>query len=249
MEGRLGTTLLLHDVPGVPCERVLAGRTRPADEFGDKQYREAVRAAAGALAQTGAADAALHLPSSPSANATRRGKSQAVATARAAAYRFDRMKSKPEAAKLRHSRASICYVGERGNQKRATAGTGSTDSHVAHGVALARDLGNLPPTSARQLPRRAGTRTGQALPHEGEVLERADMEKLGMGALLSVARGSVPAAEADRRSNTAAARRQKPVVLVGKGVTFDTGGISLKPAPEMDEMKFDMCGAASVLGT
>jgi leucyl aminopeptidase len=81
------------------------------------------------------------------------------------------------------------------------------------------------------------------------VLERADMERLGMGALLSVARGSVQAPKLIVVEYRGGPTGQKPVVLVGKGVTFDTGGISIKPAAEMDEMKFDMCGAASVLGT
>jgi leucyl aminopeptidase len=81
------------------------------------------------------------------------------------------------------------------------------------------------------------------------VLETEDMEKLGMGALLSVARGSAQPPKLIVLEHRGGAKSQKPVALVGKGVTFDTGGISLKPAPDMDEMKFDMCGAASVLGT
>jgi leucyl aminopeptidase len=81
-----------------------------------------------------------------------------------------------------------------------------------------------------------------------QVLESADMEKLGMGALLSVARGSVQPPKLIVLEYRGAGN-SKPVVLVGKGVTFDTGGISLKPAAEMDEMKFDMSGAGSVLGT
>jgi leucyl aminopeptidase len=82
-----------------------------------------------------------------------------------------------------------------------------------------------------------------------EVLEQAHMEKLGMGALLAVAAGSRQPPKLIVMHYAGAAKNQKPVVLVGKGITFDTGGISLKPAPEMDEMKFDMCGAASVFGT
>ena len=82
------------------------------------------------------------------------------------------------------------------------------------------------------------------------MLEEKDMEKLGMGALLAVTQGHARAGQADRaRSTTGGPKKQKPVVLVGKGITFDTGGISLKPAAEMDEMKYDMSGAGSVLGT
>jgi leucyl aminopeptidase len=81
------------------------------------------------------------------------------------------------------------------------------------------------------------------------ILEQKDMEKLGMGALLAVARGSHQPAKLIALEYWGRTKKEKPVVLVGKGVTFDTGGISLKPAAEMDEMKYDMCGAASVLGT
>jgi leucyl aminopeptidase len=81
------------------------------------------------------------------------------------------------------------------------------------------------------------------------VLEEKDMEKLGMGSLLAVARGSEQPAKLIVLEYHGAAKKENPVVLVGKGVTFDTGGISLKPAAEMDEMKFDMSGAGSVLGT
>jgi leucyl aminopeptidase len=117
-------------------------------------------------------------------------------------------------------------------------------------VSLARDLGNLPANvctpsyladQARELAKRYRMKV--------TVLEREDMEKLGMGALLSVARGSVQPPKLIVLEHRGGPRVQKPVALVGKGVTFDTGGISLKPSAEMDEMKFDMCGAASVLGT
>jgi leucyl aminopeptidase len=84
---------------------------------------------------------------------------------------------------------------------------------------------------------------------KAEVLERANMEKLGMGSLLSVANGSSQPPKFIVLQYRGGKADAKPIVLVGKGITFDTGGISLKPAPEMDEMKFDMCGAASVLGT
>jgi leucyl aminopeptidase len=81
------------------------------------------------------------------------------------------------------------------------------------------------------------------------VLEQKDMEKLGMGAFLAVARGSHQPAKLIALEYRGLAKMEKPIVLVGKGVTFDTGGISLKPPAEMDEMKFDMSGAASVFGT
>ena len=122
---------------------------------------------------------------------------------------------------------------------------------LAAGVALARDLGNRPgnhctPThlakEARDL--------GRVHKHvKVEVLERPALEKLGMGSFLSVTNGSAQPPKFIVLRYEGAGKGQAPVVLVGKGITFDTGGISIKPAPEMDEMKFDMGGAASVLGT
>jgi len=120
---------------------------------------------------------------------------------------------------------------------------------TADGADLARTLGNLPPNlctpsyladEARKLARQYKLGI--------EVLERKDMERLGMGALLAVTRGSREPPKLIVLRYAGAAKKKKPLVLVGKGITFDTGGISLKPGAEMDEMKFDMSGAGSVLG-
>jgi len=140
-------------------------------------------------------------------------------------------------------------VNDRAAERRAAAGL-EQGLAVAHGVALARDLGNLPPNvctpayladQARELAKRYRMKV--------EVLERADMERLGMGALLSVARGSAQPPKFITLEHRGGPKTARPVALVGKGITFDTGGISLKPPADMDHMKFDMCGAASVLGT
>ena len=88
----------------------------------------------------------------------------------------------------------------------------------------------------------------QEYPDFREVLDRKEIEKLGMGSFLAVAQGSEEPPRFIVARYDGAAKSQAPVVLVGKGITFDTGGISLKPGAEMDEMKFDMCGAASVFG-
>ena len=121
---------------------------------------------------------------------------------------------------------------------------------ISAGVTLARDLGNLPGNicTPTYLAKQA-----QALEKHGaiktRVLEEADMEKLGMGALLSVSRGSRQPAKLIIMEYHGGKKDEPPVALVGKGLTFDAGGISIKPAAAMDEMKFDMCGGASVLGT
>jgi len=249
MDGKAGSTLLLHNVPGVACDRILLVGLGRESEFRDKRYREAIASAMRVLGTTGATEATLHLTELAVPRRDGRWRiAQAVAVAREAIYRFDQMKSKPEGAPAALRRL-VLGAGDRGELRRATAGL-EQGLAMAHGVSLARDLGNLPanvctPAYLAEQARELSKRYRMKL----TVLEREDMEKLGMGALLSVARGSAQPPKLIVLEYRAGPKPQKPVVLVGKGVTFDTGGISLKPAGEMDEMKFDMCGAASVLGT
>ena len=121
---------------------------------------------------------------------------------------------------------------------------------LSAGVSFAKDLGNLPPNvcTPTYLAEQA---LGMVKTHglNVEVLEREEMKRLGMGSFLGVAQGSAQPPKLIVLQHLKGKKDQKPVVLVGKGITFDTGGISLKPGAEMDEMKYDMCGAASVLGT
>jgi leucyl aminopeptidase len=137
--------------------------------------------------------------------------------------------------------------------KAETAGVGAgllRGQAIAAGVELAREMANRPGNHCTPTHLAAETRRlGKALGLKVEVLERKDVEKLGMGAFLAVAQGSEQAPKFIVARWQGAAKDVAPVVLVGKGITFDTGGISIKPAAEMDEMKFDMGGAASVLGT
>jgi len=121
---------------------------------------------------------------------------------------------------------------------------------IAAGVAFARELGNLPPNicNPAYLAAQAQEFAGRFATTSCEVLDRAQMEELGMGSLLAVSRGSAnpPKLIVLKYSNGGDA---KPYVLIGKGITFDTGGINLKTQGGIEEMKFDMCGAASVFGT
>jgi leucyl aminopeptidase len=249
MEGKAGTTLLLHHVPNVACDRVLLVGLGPEREFRDRNYREAIAAALRVLNSTGATEATLHLTELAVPRRDGRWRiTHATAVAREAVYRFDKMKSKPEGTPPALRRL-VLGVRDRGELRRAAAGL-EQGLAVAHGVSLARDLGNLPgnvctPAYLAEQAREVAKRYRMKI----TVLERDDMEKLGMGALLSVATGSAQPPKLIILEHRSGPRSQKPVALVGKGITFDTGGISLKPASEMDEMKFDMCGAASVLGT
>ncbi len=121
---------------------------------------------------------------------------------------------------------------------------------IAQGVQLAREWANRPANHATPTQLAEAALELAELPRvQCEVLGPKEVAKLGMGAFLAVARGSAEELRFIVLRYQGAAKGEAPVVLVGKGITFDTGGISLKPAPEMDEMKFDMSGAASVLGT
>jgi leucyl aminopeptidase len=122
---------------------------------------------------------------------------------------------------------------------------------ISAGMSLARDLGNLPANvcTPGYLAKQARQLARDDKKIRLTVLDEADMKRLKMGSLLSVSAGSRQPAKLIALEYRGAAAKEQPIALVGKGVTFDTGGISLKPGAAMDEMKFDMCGAASVLGT
>ena len=248
MEGKSGTTRLLFKPAGTEAERVLLVGLGTESGFGPKEYREAVRAAVAAAADTGAAELVLCFGELPvkERDAAWRARHAALGAAEAL-YRFDAMKSKKTPP--RTLKSVVFGVARKPAEAAAERGTAEGRA-IAAGVALAKDLGNLPgnvctPTHLAEQAEKLAREQKLGV----EVLERRDMEKLGMGALLSVAKGSRQPPKLIELRYHGGAKNAKPVVLVGKGITFDTGGISLKPAAEMDEMKFDMCGAASVLGT
>ncbi|HET9701426.1 MAG TPA: leucyl aminopeptidase [Burkholderiales bacterium] len=249
MDGRRGSTLLLHSVDGLPCDRVLLvglGRER---EFREKEFLEAVQTAVRALSDTGAVDAVLCLTELPLRKHDPAWRVyQAVIAATAASYRFDRLKSKAEEQRRALRRLTL-WVPSRGDLPAAEEAL-RQGLATAQGINLAKDLGNLPSnicTPGYLAEQALGM--AKAYDLKSEILGQKDMERLKMGALLAVTRGSREPARLISLEYHGAGRNARPVVLVGKGITFDTGGISLKPAAEMDEMKFDMCGAASVLGT
>ncbi len=253
MEGRAGATLLLHGLPALACERVLLVGLGPEKSFNAKTYRSAVQSALRAVNATGAADVELHL--TPLALTDQRDitwrVAQAACIAIETAYRFDRMKSKPEARTSALKRLTLAYANA-GERRLAERGL-EQGLALGHGMSLAKDLGNLPgnvctPTYLAD-EAKALAKHYRATGMKAQILDRAEMKKLGMGTLLSVARGSAEPPKLIVLEYRNGPKSQKPVVLVGKGVTFDTGGTSLKPAGEMDEMKYDMSGAGSVLGT
>lgn len=249
LEGRANTTLLLHKVPNVQSKRVLLIGLGKEEEFKDSVFVSAVQTVFRTLHSTGIADCALFLADLPLENRDIAWKvTQIAKLAVESNYRFDQLKSKPEDNKKSLRKITIGIS----NSQDLTTGeiALSQGAAIAHGMSLTKDLGNLAPNIctpsylAEQAKELAKTYKLKAT-----ILDKKEMEKQKMGALLAVARGSHQPPKLIALEYQGAGKKDKPVVLVGKGVTFDTGGISLKPAAEMDEMKFDMSGAASVLGT
>ena len=254
MDGKLASTLLLHGVSGVASERVLLVGLGKEKEFGQTQYCKAARASIKALAQSGAQEVLTTLSALEVAAHTVQWKVAHMAeVALDATYQFDAIKQKKEDGKKEHAKKGVSeltiYVANESDIKPAQQGL-KDGKALATGVSLAKDLGNLPPNVCTPTYLAdAATAMGKKYDFKVKVLERDELEKLGMGSFLGVTQGSEEPPKFIIMQHLKGKKDAKPVVLVGKGITFDTGGISLKPGSEMDEMKYDMCGAASVLGT
>ena len=255
MSGKAASTLLLHKLPGIAAERVLLVGLGKASELDNKTRVEILRATFVALNSTPAKDAVLYLldegMGKDAATSTGSGQAwiikQAVFAAAEQIFRADGLKSKPaKAATLK----SITFATL---DKPTTALKTVLDqaAATAHGMALTKTLGNLPGNvcTPTYLAKQALALGKAHKSIKTTVLEEKDLLKLGMGSFLSVTHGSAQPAKLITLEYSGADKKHQPIVLVGKGITFDSGGISLKPGAEMDEMKYDMCGAASVLGT
>ncbi len=249
VSGDVGSVALLRDVAGVSAARVaVVGLGSPA-KLDVRTFRRALAAVIRALDKNrvGQLLSTLNLEDVAGASSYYLARYTAE-TVGDALYRFTAMKSgrKPKGLALRKLGF---VVASRGDAARTLRGAEHADAIVA-GKNLARDLGNLPPNvcTPSYLARQA---TAMAKKHKNltaRALNETEMKRLGMHSLLSVTAGTAEPAKLIVMQYKGAGA-DAPVVLVGKGVTFDSGGISLKPGPAMDEMKFDMCGAAGVLGT
>ena len=247
ISGKASSTLLLHKLSGVTAERVLLVGLGKANEINNKSSLDTLRATFTALNNTPAKDAALYIVGDNVGNKADWVIKQAVFIAAEQAFRADSLKSKPaKAATLKNITFAtiekpVAVLKQALDQATATV----------HGIDLAKTLGNLPGNicTPSYLAAKAIALGKEHKSIKTTVLEEKDLQKLGMGSFLSVTRGSDQPAKLITLEYQGTDKKHKPVVLVGKGITFDSGGISLKPGAEMDEMKYDMCGAASVLGT
>ncbi|MFO1399168.1 MAG: leucyl aminopeptidase [Burkholderiales bacterium] len=248
LEGDLGATLLLPRIPNVAAERVLLVGLGPEADFVEGSYHAALHAAAKALGRTGATDAMLclcELPMNGRDGAWKAG--QAVLAVADATYRFDTLKSERPKGRRALGRMLV-HIADPANAAIVHSAIDRAVA-IAEGITLARDLGNLPANvcTPTYLAERAQALAGS----HGlvtTILDREALAQLGMNAFLAVAGGSRQPPQLIVMEYRGGAPEAQPVVLVGKGITFDTGGLDIKPASAMEEMKFDMCGAASVFG-
>src|SRR5688572_10533913 len=238
---KAGRTLFALRPAGLKAARLVV-----AAAGGDsiKAFRNAVASGLGQLKGLGTKHVAVALGSG--AETTEQHAEAACAAAADAAYQYrDTKPSAPPAPSL----AKLTVLCGKEQAKAVQRGLARGAASAA-GVTFAKSLANRPgnhctPTYLAEQARKLGKEHALKV----EVLDRKELEKLGMGSFLAVSQGSAEPPRFIVARYDGAPKTQAPVVLVGKGITFDTGGISIKPAAEMDEMKYDMGGAASVLGT
>ncbi|WP_313128348.1 leucyl aminopeptidase [Stutzerimonas nitrititolerans] len=248
LQGKPGQTLLLQQLPGIKAERVLLVGTGKADELDNRQWRKVVTAVTGALKNLGGSDAALALQDVQIKGRDAYARTRILMEVLAGGqYVFDRFKSKKADAR---PLSRITLLSDKAEQAQVEQAANHAQA-ITTGMNFARDLGNLPPNvchpsyiaeQARQLGKDfKGLKV--------EVLDEKKLRELGAGSFLAVSQGSDQPGCIVVMQYNGGKKGEQPYALVGKGITFDTGGISLKPGLGMDEMKYDMCGAASVLGT
>ncbi len=250
MDGKKGQMLLLHHVPGMIADRVMLIGCGKERELDDRAYRTIISNSTKALQETGSLECVNYLTELNIKGRDHHWKvKQAVIAAGRTLYKFDELKTKKKE-KRRPLRKITFTVPTRRELPQGEEALLHGQA-INNGINLTCDLGNQPANvcTPTYLAKQAADLGKGYRSLTVNVLEEADMKKLGMGSLLSVSQGSAEPAKLITLEYKGAKKGSKPVVLVGKGVTFDTGGISIKPAPAMDEMKYDMCGAASVLGT
>ena len=250
ISGKANQTLLLHDVPNISATRVLLVGLGNEKSMNSPKYAEIARTVIGKMKATSSRTNLCCLLEVNVPDRNIEWKTQKIIESfEAGLYSFTEMKGKPPVKK--DSIESVDLLLADKSEIEAVLGAIAAGSALTAGISSAKTLGNLPgnictPTylanQAKQLAKDYSSITTK-------VIEEKEMEKLGMGAFMSVSRGSVQPGKLIVITHKGGNTKEAPHVLVGKGITFDTGGISLKPGAGMHEMIWDMCGAASVFGT
>lgn len=247
LSGKNGETVLITRVPDSSIERILLVGLGKKEILSQKNYRKALSAAVNSLKKTPIKTVVCCLAECDVADSNRQWKTrQIVEVFSDAVYQFVYLKSDKD------TESKLEKIGIASSEQEldlAKAGLEQGQA-IAAGVELAKFLADLPgnictPTYLAEQAIELGKKHGKI---NVKVLEESDMQALGMGSLLSVSRGSRQPAKLITLEYQGGDANSKPIALIGKGLTFDAGGISLKPGLGMDEMKYDMCGGASVLG-
>jgi leucyl aminopeptidase len=246
---KLGESWLITDLAGVKAERVLLVGVGPKGEIARKSWRQALVGAVTATLRTQIASIAIGLPR-PATKAVSDelyGRSVAELIGQSL-YRVNDLKTgkKPKAAALTRVVVSVRTPAAAAVQRGLEQGAG-----LAAGARVMRDLANLPANvcTPRYLAKQAEELAAAHKSVTAKILGLDEIKREKMGCFLAVTQGSdEPPRFIVLEHKSSRAKHKAPIVLVGKGITFDTGGISLKDPPAMDEMKFDMSGAAAVLG-
>ena len=248
LAGKVGQSLLLHNLPNLAAERVLLLGVGKETELSDRQLKKVIAGALSTLKNLGGVDAAFALDDFAVKNRDAYGAARLlVETLVDGDYVFDRFKSQKAEPRALTTINLLTAESSVADIERAAAHAQA----IATGMALTRDLGNLPPNICH--PTYLGEQAialGKSFKNlKVEVHDEKKLAELGMGSFLAVGQGSAQPPRLIVMNYQGGKKGDQPYVLVGKGITFDTGGISIKPSAGMDEMKFDMCGAASVFGT
>ncbi len=249
IEGDLDNTLLLHNIENTLCDRILLIGCGKEKNIDVTTFYKINHSMVKRLQASGATEIASYLTEVPVKHKDINWKIQhSIEAIEETLYQFNQLKSEKKETR-RPLRKFIFSVSGRGQLMQGEKAV-RQGMAISTGTHLAKDLGNLPGNicTPAYLAKQAEILAKQYKDVKTTILEEKDMEKLGMGSLLSVSKGSHEPAKLITIEYRAGDKKQAPIVFVGKGVTFDSGGISLKPGAAMDEMKYDMCGAASVIG-
>jgi leucyl aminopeptidase len=248
LKGEPGETLLLTPGAASPCRRIILVGLGARDKVDRRVFRRATRAAFALLARTRHADAISYLGLEPVSDADAYRKARIAAEAwHDVTYRFTAMKSEPGDGARGQKSIGLAVDARQARAARRGLADGTA---IGRAAALVRDLGNLPPNvcTPSYLVDRARGIARQQRRVTVKALGAADIRRLKMGSFLAVTQGSAEPPRFIILQYKGAKASDRPYVFVGKGITFDSGGISIKPGGGMDEMKYDMCGAATVLG-
>ena len=243
---------MLYQLEGVSAPRVLLVGCGDQDKFTTKALDTVTKKACKTVKDSNIKSLSFYLADTFTGKMAEQASTQIILAHADSTYSLDDYKSKDESDDDKNDTLETISIAFSSKIDADVTTAVSHGAGIAKGMKLSRDLANHPgnvctPTYIADI---AKTVADDFSNISLDVLEEADMEKLGMGAFLSVSKGSdEPGKMIVLEYKGAKDKSQAPVALVGKGVTFDTGGISLKPGASMDEMKFDMSGAASMLGT